>query len=165
MPKITTFLTYKKGAEDAAKLYTSLFKNSRITDTTRYGEGAPGDIKPGTVMTVAFELDGVPFVALNGGDSFSFAEGISLSVSAETQEEIDHLTDGLIAGGGTEGPCGWVTDRFGVSWQINPPILGQLLTDKDPEKAGRAMQAMLGMKRINIAELKRAYEGKTPVNA
>src|SRR5688572_24178266 len=159
MAKITTFLTYKKGAEDAAKLYTSLFKNSRITDTSRYGEGAPGGIKPGTVMTVAFELDGVPLVALNGGDSFSFAEGISLSVSAETQEEIDHLTDGLIAGGGTEGPCGWVTDRFGVSWQINPPILGQLLTDKDPVKAGRAMQAMLGMKRINIAEIKRAYEG------
>jgi predicted 3-demethylubiquinone-9 3-methyltransferase (glyoxalase superfamily) len=144
------------------KLYTSLFKNSRIKDTQRYGEGAPGGIKPGTVMTVDFELDGVPFVALSGGDSFSFAEGISLSVSAEDQAEIDRLTDGLIAGGGTEGPCGWVTDRFGVAWQINPPILGQLLTDKDPEKAGRAMQAMLGMKRINIADLKRAFEGKTP---
>lgn len=164
MPKITTFLTYKKGAEDAAKLYTSLFKNSRITDTSRYGESAPPGIEPGSVMTVAFELDGVPFVALNGGDSFSFSDGISLSVSAQDQEEIDRLTDGLIAGGGTEGPCGWVTDRFGVAWQINPPILGQLLTDKDPEKAGRAMQAMLGMKRINIAELKRAFEGKTPAN-
>ena len=160
MPKITTFLTYKKGAEDAAKLYTSLFKDSRITDTSRYGEGAPGGAQPGSVMTVAFELEGQPFVALNGGDSFSFSEGISLSVAAETQEEIDRLTDGLIAGGGTEGPCGWVTDRFGVAWQINPPILGQLLTDKDPEKAARTMHAMLGMKRIKIADLKRAYEGE-----
>ena len=159
--KITTFLTYKTGAEDAAKLYTSLFKNSRINDISKYPTDAPG-VNAGAVMTVAFTLDGQDFVALNGGDSFSFAEGISLSVRAETQEEIDKLTDSLIAGGGTEGPCGWVTDRFGVSWQINPPVLGEMISDPDREKASRVMQAMMTMKRIKIADLKRAYEGKTP---
>jgi predicted 3-demethylubiquinone-9 3-methyltransferase (glyoxalase superfamily) len=157
--KITTFLTFKKGAEDAAKLYTSLFKNSRITETTRYPTDAPG-VSAGSVMTVSFTLDGQDYVALNGGDSFSFAEGISLSVRAEDQEEIDRLTDSLIAGGGTEGPCGWVTDRFGVSWQINPPILGELINDPDHEKAKRVMDAMLKMKRIKIADLERAYEGE-----
>ena len=157
--KITTFLTYKKGAEDAAKLYTSLFKNSRITDTSRYPADAPG-MTAGSVMTVAFTLDGQDFVALNGGDSFSFSEGISLSVRAETQEEIDKLTDSLTAAGGSEGPCGWVTDRFGVAWQINPPILGEMLTDSDPKKAKRVLEAMLKMKRIKIADLKRAYEGE-----
>ena len=159
--KITTFLTYKTGAEDAAKLYTSLFKNSRINDISKYPTDAPG-VKSGAVMTVAFTLDGQDFVALNGGDSFSFAEGISLSVRAETQEEIDKLTDSLIAGGGTEGPCGWVTDRFGVSWQINPRVLGEMIIEPDREKASRVMQAMMTMKRIKIADLKRAYEGKTP---
>jgi predicted 3-demethylubiquinone-9 3-methyltransferase (glyoxalase superfamily) len=157
--KITTFLTFKKGAEDAAKLYTSLFKNSRITETTRYPTDAPG-VSAGSVMTVSFTLDGQDYVALNGGDSFSFAEGISLSVRAEDQDEIDRLTDSLIAGGGTEGPCGWVTDRFGVSWQINPPILGELINDPDHEKAKRVMDAMLKMKRIRIADLERAYEGE-----
>lgn len=165
MQKVTTFLTYKSGAEDAAKLYTSLFKNSRITDTTRYPEGVqvPGGPKAGDVMTVAFTIDGQDFVALNGGDPFSFSDGISLSVRAETQDEIDHLTDTLTAKGGEEGPCGWIKDRFGVSWQINPPILGQLLTDKDPVKANRVMAAMMKMKRIKIADLKRAYEGE-PAN-
>jgi predicted 3-demethylubiquinone-9 3-methyltransferase (glyoxalase superfamily) len=158
--KITTFLTFKKGAEDAAKLYTSLFKNSKINDTSRYPQDVPGGVKAGDVMTVAFTLDGQDFVALNGGEPFSFTDGISLSVRAETQEEIDKLTDSLIAGGGTEGPCGWVTDRFGVSWQINPPILGEMLTDKDPAKAQRVMAAMMKMKRIKIADLERAYEGE-----
>jgi predicted 3-demethylubiquinone-9 3-methyltransferase (glyoxalase superfamily) len=157
--KITTFLTFKKGAEDAAELYTSLFKDSRVTDVSRYPAGAPG-ASPGAVMTVAFTLAGQDFVALNGGDTFSFSEGISLSVRAETQEEIDRLTDSLTAGGGTEGPCGWVTDRFGVTWQINPPVLGELLSDPDRDKAGRVMQAMLKMKRIRIADLRRAYEGE-----
>ena len=160
MQKITTFLTYKKGAEDAAKLYTSVFKNSRINDTSRYATEAPGGIKPGDVMTVAFTIDGQDFVALNGGDPFSFSDGISLSVRAETQEEIDRLTDTLTANGGEEGPCGWIKDRFGVSWQINPPILGELLTDKDPAKASRVMAAMMKMKRIKIADLKRAYEAE-----
>jgi len=157
--KITTFLTYKKGAEDAAKLYTSLFKNSRITDTSTYPADAPG-VTAGSVMTVAFTLDGQDFIALNGGDTFSFAEGISLSVRAETQDEIDRLTDSLTAGGGAEGPCGWLTDRFGVAWQINPPVLGEMLTDSDPKKAKRVLEAMLKMKRIKIADLKRAYEGE-----
>jgi len=157
--KITTFITYKKGAEDAAKLYTSLFKNSRITDITKYPADAPG-VTAGSVMTVSFTLDGQEFIALNGGDPFSFSEGISLSVRAETQEEIDKLTEALTAGGGTEGPCGWVTDRFGVAWQINPPVLGEMLTDADPKKAKRVMEAMLKMKRIKIADLKRAYEGE-----
>jgi len=158
--KITTFLTFKKGAEDAAKLYTSLFKNSRVNETSKYPTDAPG-VSAGSVMTVSFTLDGQDYVALNGGDSFSFAEGISLSVRAETQEEIDRLTDSLIAGGGTEGPCGWVTDRFGVSWQINPPILGELISDPDHDKAKRVMGAMMKMKRIKIADLERAYEGET----
>jgi len=157
--KITTFITYKKGAEDAAKLYTSLFKNSRITDTNRYPADAPG-VTAGSVMTVSFTIDGQEFIALNGGDSFSFSEGMSLSVRAETQEEIDRLTDSLTAGGGTEGPCGWLTDRFGVAWQINPPVLGEMLTDSDPNKAKRVLEAMLKMKRIKIADLKRAYEGE-----
>lgn len=160
--KITTFITYKKGAEDAAKLYTSLFKNSRITDTSRYPDGAqvPGGPKPGDVMTVAFTIDGQDFVALNGGEPFSFTDGISLSVRAETQDEIDRLTDTLTANGGEEGPCGWIKDRFGVSWQINPPILGEMLTDSDPARANRVMQAMMKMKRIKIADLQRAYEGE-----
>ena len=162
MQKITTFLTYKSGADEAAKLYTSLFKNSRITDTSRYPEGAqvPGGPKPGDVMTVAFSIEGQEYVALNGGDPFSFSDGISLSVRVETQEEIDRLTDALTANGGEEGPCGWIKDRFGVSWQINPPILGGMLTDKDPARAKRVMAAIMKMKRIKIADLKRAYEGE-----
>jgi predicted 3-demethylubiquinone-9 3-methyltransferase (glyoxalase superfamily) len=159
MQKITTFLTFKDGAEDAVKLYTSVFKNSRIVETSRYGEGGPG--KPGAVMTVAFVLEGQQYVALNGGDSFSFADGFSLSVSCEDQAEVDRLTEKLTAGGGEIGPCGWIKDRWGVSWQINPRVLGEMLTDEDPQKAKRVMQAMLKMKKIDIAELKRAYAGET----
>lgn len=158
MPKITTFLTFKDHAEDAAKLYTSVFLNSRITDVSRYGEGAP--VPAGTVMSVNFELDGHEFYALNGGPSFTFAEGISLFVSCETQQEIDEYSAKLIAGGGEQGPCGWLKDRFGVSWQIVPAVLGDLLGDKDQAKAKRAMQAMLGMKKLDIAELKRAHAGQ-----
>jgi predicted 3-demethylubiquinone-9 3-methyltransferase (glyoxalase superfamily) len=159
MQKITTFLTFNGGAEDAVNLYTSVFKNSRIVETSRYGEGGPG--KPGAVMTVAFELEGQQYVALNGGDSFSFADGFSLSVSCEDQAEVDRLTEKLTAGGGEIGPCGWIKDRWGVSWQINPRVLGEMLTDEDPEKAKRVMQAMLKMKKIDIAALKRAYAGET----
>jgi predicted 3-demethylubiquinone-9 3-methyltransferase (glyoxalase superfamily) len=159
MQKITTFLTFKEGAEEAVNLYTSVFKNSRIVETSRYGEGGPG--KPGVVMTVAFELEGQQYVALNGGDSFSFADGFSLSVSCEDQAEVDRLTEKLTAGGGEVGPCGWIKDRWGVSWQINPRVLGEMLGDKDAEKAKRVMQAMLKMKKIDIAELKRAYAGET----
>jgi predicted 3-demethylubiquinone-9 3-methyltransferase (glyoxalase superfamily) len=157
MPRITTFLSYDNQAEDAAKLYTSVFKNSKITNTTRYGDGAP--MPKGTVMIVEFELDGQPFVALNGGPHFKFSDAISLSVNCETQAEINDYSEKLTAGGGERGPCGWITDRFGLSWQINPSILGRMLGDKDPAKSARVMNAMLKMRKIDIAELKRAYEG------
>src|ERR1051326_3464118 len=143
MQKITTFLTYESHAEDAAKLHTSIFKNSKIVSTTHYGEGAPAGYAKGSVMTIAFQLEGQDFVALNGGSYFKFSEGISLSVSCENQAEIDHLSQKLTEGGGKQGPCGWLTDRFGVSWQIVPAILPRLIADKDPAKARATMQAML----------------------
>ena len=154
MQRITTFLTYNTEAEDAARLYTSVFKNSKIVSTSRYGDGAPAP--KGSVMSVIFELDGQRFHALNGGPSFKFAEGISLFVSCETQAEIDEYTGKLTADGGAQGPCGWIKDRFGVSWQIVPSILGSLLGDKDQAKAGRVMQAMLKMKKLDIEALRRA---------
>ena len=157
MPKITTFLTYDDQAEEAAKLYTSVFPNSSITAVTRFN--AAGPAPEGTVMTVAFELDGQPFIALNGGPHFQFSQGISLTVSCETQAEIDEYSAKLIAGGGEQGACGWLTDRFGVSWQVNPPILLEMLSDEDPARAARVMQAMMQMLRIDIAALERAYEG------
>ena len=163
MPRITTFLTFNDQAEAAVKLYTGVFKNSRITSTTRYGEGAP--LPAGTLMSVEFELDGQPFMALNGGPSFAFSEGISLFVSCETQQEIDDYSAKLTAGGGQQGSCGWLTDRFGVSWQIVPTILGSLIGDADPAKAQRAMQAMLGMKKLDIAALRRAHEGRSTATA
>ena len=154
MQRITTFLTYNTQAEDAAKLYTSVFKNSKIISTSRYGDGAPAP--KGSVMSVIFELDGQRFHALNGGPSFKFAEGISLFVDCETQGEIDDYTAKLIANGGEQGPCGWIKDRFGVSWQIVPRVLGQLLGDQDQAKAGRVMQAMLKMKKLDIKTLQQA---------
>ncbi len=154
MQRITTFLTYNTQAEDAARLYTSVFKNSKIISTSRYGDGAPAP--KGSVMSVIFELDGQRFHALNGGPSFKFAEGISLFVDCETQAEIDEFTAKLIADGGEQGPCGWIKDRFGVSWQIVPRVLGQLLGDKDQAKAGRVLQAMLKMKRLDIKALQEA---------
>jgi predicted 3-demethylubiquinone-9 3-methyltransferase (glyoxalase superfamily) len=155
MQKITTFLTYNNQAEEAADLYVSIFKNSKILDVMRLGEGEPGS--KGTAVSVEFQLAGQNYIALNGGPSFSFAEGISLLVDCETQEEVDELWAKLSAGG-EEGPCGWLKDKFGVSWQVIPTILGQLLGDKDPEKAGRVMQAMLQMHKIDIQALKQAYE-------
>ena len=156
MSKITTFLTFVNQAEEAASLYTAIFGGT-IRSTTRYGAGAP--MPEGTVMTVEFEIEGHPYVALNGGEHFQFSEAFSLSIACETQQEVDDYTAKLIAGGGKQGPCGWVTDRFGVSWQVNPTILGKLLGDKDRAKAGRVMQAMMGMTKLDIAALKRAYEG------
>src|SRR5918994_5425940 len=156
MQKITTFLTYDDQAEEAVELYTSVFEDSRILSTTRYGDAGPGP--KGSLMTAAFELAGQEFAALNGGPSFSFAQGISLSVSCETQAEIDELWEKLSADG-EKGPCGWLTDRFGVSWQINPPILGEMLADPDPEKANRVMEAMLQMTKIEIDQLQKAYDG------
>jgi predicted 3-demethylubiquinone-9 3-methyltransferase (glyoxalase superfamily) len=157
MPKITTFLTYNHQAEDAAKLYTSVFKNSKITNTAKFVDGGP--LPKGSVMIVEFELDGQPFVALNSGASFTFSEGISLSVDCETQAEIDEYTEKLTAAGGKQGPCGWLTDRFGVSWQVVPKVLRKMVSDKDTTKGARVMKAVMGMHKLDIAKLKQAYEG------
>ena len=151
MQKITTFLTYNDQAEEAANFYTSLFKNSKIEDVMRAGDA---------VMGVSFQLAGQQFNALNGGPSFTFTEGISLFVNCETQAEVDELWEKLTSDGGEESRCGWLKDKFGVSWQIIPSVLGEMLGDKDPEKAGRAMQAMLKMNKIIIADLKQAYDQK-----
>jgi predicted 3-demethylubiquinone-9 3-methyltransferase (glyoxalase superfamily) len=156
MQKITTFLSYSDRAEEAVKLYTSLFPNSRVVKTTRYGDAGPGP--KGSVMTIAFELAGQSFVALNGGPSFSFSQGISLSVNCETQAELDGLWDGLSAWG-KQIQCGWLTDRFGVTWQIVPQKLGELIGDPDPVKARRTTQAMLKMVKLDIGALQRAHDG------
>jgi predicted 3-demethylubiquinone-9 3-methyltransferase (glyoxalase superfamily) len=157
MPKITTFLTYDNQAEEAAKLYVSVFKNSKIGKTTHYGEAGPAP--KGTVMTVEFELDGQEFIALNGGPHFKFTEAVSLSVDCKTQAEVDEFSEKLIRGGGEQSDCGWVKDRFGLSWQITPTILVQMISDPDPKKSKRVMEAMLKMKKLDIAALKKAYDG------
>ena len=155
MQKITTFLTFNDQAEEAVKLYTSVFKNSKILSTTRYGDAGPG-VK-GSLMTANFELEGQEFVALNGGPSFKFSQGISLFVGCDTQQEVDTFWEKL-SEGGSKGPCGWLTDRLGVSWQIVPRVLGEMLASKDRAKADRAMKAMLQMSKLDIAKLKQAYE-------
>jgi len=155
MQKITTFLTFNNQAEEAVNLYVSIFRNSKIVSMNRYGEGGPGP--KGSVMSAAFVLEGQEFTALNGGPHFTFAEGISLFVNCETQEEVDTLWEKL-SEGGEKGPCGWLKDKYGVSWQIIPTVLGQMLGDKDPQKAQNVMQAMLQMTKIDIATLRRAYE-------
>jgi len=155
MQKITTFLTYNDQAEEAVNLYTSVFPNSKIMSTTRYGTSGPGP--KGSVMSVTFQLAGQEFFALNGGPSFKFSHGISLFVNCETQAEIDELWEKL-SRGGKPGQCGWLTDRFGVSWQIVPSVLGRYLGDKDAGKATRVMQAMLQMTKLDISKLKRAYD-------
>ena len=156
MRKITPFLWFDTQAEEAAKFYVSTFKNSRILKIVRSGEAGPG--AKGSVMTVAFELDGLEFTALNGGPLFKFSEAISFVVSCETQEEIDSLW-GQLSAGGKEGRCGWVQDRYGLWWQLVPPVLHELLGDKDPARSRRAMQAMLQMGKLDIAALKRAHQG------
>ena len=155
MRRITPFLWFDTQAEEAARFYVSIFANSRILSTTRYGEAGPGP--KGGVMTVRFELDGQELIALNGGPHFKFNEAISLSVDCKTQEEVDAFWEKL-SRGGQEGPCGWLKDRYGLSWQINPSILGELLADPDPAKSKRVMEAMLKMKKIDIAGLRKAYE-------
>src|SRR5205807_10079738 len=159
LQRITPFLWFDHQAEEAARFYVSIFKDSRITSTARYDdEGAKASGRPkGSVMTVAFELDGQEFTALNGGPVFKFTEAISLVVNCQTQEEVDHFWSKLSAGG-QEVQCGWLKDRFGVSWQVVPTVLGEMLQDKDREKSKRVMAAMLKMKRINIEALKKAYE-------
>jgi len=158
MQRITPFLWFDDQAEEAAKFYCSVFKNSKIKEKTYYtGEEPVG--KKGQVMTVVFELDGQEFVALNGGPQFKFTEAISFSVNCETQEEIDYFWEKLSADGGSTGPCGWLKDKFGLSWQVSPIVLAEMLSDKDPAVAGRVMEAMLQMTTFDIAALERAYKG------
>jgi predicted 3-demethylubiquinone-9 3-methyltransferase (glyoxalase superfamily) len=158
MPIITPFLWFDNNAEEAMNFYVSIFKNSRAGRVTRYGEAGPGPA--GSVMTVEFELDGQEFVGLNGGPHFQFNEAVSFTVRCETQEEIDYYWDKLSEGGQTS-RCGWLKDKFGLSWQVEPRILGDLMAGKDPEKAKRVMEAMLKMDKINIEPIKRAYDGNT----
>jgi len=158
MQKITPFLWFDNQAEEAAKFYVSIFGNSRIVSTTRYGEAGPGP--KGSVMTVEFELDGQRFIALNGGPQFKFTEAISFSVDCKTQGEVDELWDKL-SRGGEQGPCGWLKDKYGLSWQINPTILSRMLNDPDPAKAKRVMEAMLKMKKIDIEGLEKAYKASS----
>jgi predicted 3-demethylubiquinone-9 3-methyltransferase (glyoxalase superfamily) len=157
MPKISPFLWFDTQAEEAANLYTSIFPNSKILAIARYGDAGPGP--KGSVMTVQFQLDGQEIIALNGGPMYKFTEAFSLSVDCKNQEEVDRYWTKLTADGGQEGPCGWCKDKFGLSWQVTPSILPQMLSDTDRKKAMRAMEAMMKMKKIDIGALKRAYEG------
>ena len=155
MQKITAFLWFNDKAEEAANLYTSLFKNSKIGNVTRYGEGGPGP--KGTVMSVTFQLDGQEFIALNGGPQFKFSPAVSFLVNCETQQEVDKLWEKLSEGGEKQ-RCGWLRDKYGLSWQIVHSILGKMLHDQDPEKAKKVMKAMLQMDKIDIARLEQAYK-------
>jgi predicted 3-demethylubiquinone-9 3-methyltransferase (glyoxalase superfamily) len=156
MQKITPCLWFDTEGEEAAEFYTSIFPNSRIVEVTRYGSAGPR--AEGSVMTVNFELDGQRFIALNGGPDFKFNEAISLEVDCETQDEVDSYWSALTEGG-EEGPCGWLKDRYGVSWQIVPKVLTELISDPDQEKAQRVMAAMLKMRKIEIDELEKAAAG------
>jgi predicted 3-demethylubiquinone-9 3-methyltransferase (glyoxalase superfamily) len=153
MHDITPCLWFDTEAEDSARMYTSVFPNSRITSISHYGEGAPR--QAGMVMVVAFELDGRPFTALNGGPQYTFSEAVSFQVMCDDQAQIDHFWDAL-GDGGEPGPCGWLRDRFGVSWQIVPRRLTELLSQSDPETSQRVMQCMMGMGKLVIAELEGA---------
>ena len=161
--KITPCLWFDNQAEEAARFYTSIFKNSSIGSIARYGKEGHEihGREEGTVMTVEFEIDGQPFTALNGGPIFYFTEAVSFQVHCETQEEVDYYWEKLSAGGDEKAQqCGWLKDRFGLSWQVVPNMLGECLSDPDPEKSQRAMKAMLQMKKIDIAEIRRASEGR-----
>ena len=153
MQKITPFLWFDGKAEEAMKFYVSIFKNSKVGSVTRYGEAGPGP--EGTVMSATFQLDGQDFFALNGGPQFKFTPAISLFVNCETQQEVDELWEKLSEGGEKQ-RCGWLKDRFGLSWQIVPSVLGKLLRDKDPEKSNRVMKAMMQMDKIDISGLQKA---------
>jgi predicted 3-demethylubiquinone-9 3-methyltransferase (glyoxalase superfamily) len=159
-PTITPFLWFDHQAEDAVNFYVSIFKNSRISGMVRYDDAAAkaAGRPPGSVMTVVFELNGQEFTALNGGPVFKFTEAISFVVNCQTQEDVDHFWEKLSAGG-QQVQCGWLKDRFGVSWQVVPTALGEMLQDKDPEKSKRVVAAMLKMKKIDTGALKKAYEG------
>ena len=154
--RITPNLWFDTEAEDAAAFYTSIFENSRIVSVSRYPEGSPGTA--GTVMTVEFDLDGQRFVGINGGPQFPFTEAVSFQINCSGQEEVDRYWDRL-TDGGEEGQCGWLKDRFGVSWQVVPEGMDAVFSDPDPERAQRAMQAMLGMRKLDVAELRAAADG------
>lgn len=156
MPKITPNLWFDTRGEEAAEFYVSVFPNSKITNVTRYGEAGPRSA--GTVMTVDFVLDGQEFTAINGGPEFTFDEAVSFLINCADQDEVDYYWSKLTEGGGEEGPCGWVKDRFGLSWQVCPVALNELVNDPDPGRAQRAMTAMLGMKKLDIAALQAAAD-------
>ncbi|MGZ4575523.1 MAG: VOC family protein [Mycobacteriaceae bacterium] len=155
-PKIIPNLWFDTEAEEAANLYTSVFKRSRIVSVTRYNEAGPG--AAGTVMTVEFELDGQRFVGINGGPRFTFDDAVSFQISWETQDEVDYYWERLTEGG-EEGQCGWLKDRYGLSWQVVPTGMEEVLSDPDPDRGKRAMQAMLGMRKLDLAELRAAADG------
>jgi predicted 3-demethylubiquinone-9 3-methyltransferase (glyoxalase superfamily) len=157
MPNITPFLWFDTQAEDAAAFYTSVFPGSKITSVQRNGAGGPGP--QGAVLVVQFELDGKEFTALNGGpQNYAFNESVSFVVDCRDQAEVDHYWDALTANGGEPGPCGWLKDKYGLSWQIVPTALNELLSDPDPGRASRAMQAMLKMQKLDVAELRAAAD-------
>jgi predicted 3-demethylubiquinone-9 3-methyltransferase (glyoxalase superfamily) len=158
----TMCLWFDGQAEEAANHYTSIFENSKLGRVTRYGEAGPGT--PGTVVTVEFELNGQRFVGLNGGPQFVFNESISFQIDCKDQEEVDYYWSKL-SEGGEEGPCGWLKDKYGVSWQVIPTVLPELMNDPDPQKAKRATEAMLSMSKLDIAALERAHAGEEPVGA
>ncbi len=162
MQKITPFLWFDDQAEEAVKFYTSVFKNSKAGRILRYDEEAASKSgRPaGSVLTIEFEIEGQKFVALNGGPQFKFNESVSFVVNCETQEEVDYFWEKLTASGGEESQCGWLKDKFGLSWQVTPTVLIDMLHDNDSEKAERVMKAMLQMQKINIEKLKAAYRGK-----
>lgn len=160
MQKITPFLWFNDQAEEAINFYTSVFKNSKIGSVRRYGDAGPGP--KGSVMSATFQLEGQDFLALNGGPHFHFTPAISLYVNCETQEEVDELWNKLTADGGASEQCGWLKDKYGLSWQIIPSALNRLLGDPDPKKSARVLQAMLTMKKISIADLEAAAKGETP---
>jgi predicted 3-demethylubiquinone-9 3-methyltransferase (glyoxalase superfamily) len=155
MPKITTFLSYVDRAEEAAKFYVSIFPNSRIKDVVHYQEGMPGPA--GTVMIVTFELDGQEYVAMNGGEHFKMTDGVSLLVNCDTQAEIDQYYAKL-AEGGTEVQCGWLVDKFGMSWQVAPSHLERLMNDREPEATKRVMESLMPMKKLDLATMQRAHD-------
>jgi predicted 3-demethylubiquinone-9 3-methyltransferase (glyoxalase superfamily) len=158
MQKITPFLWYDDKADEAANFYISIFKNSKVLSVLRYGEVGPGP--KGSVMTVEFQLEGQEFVALNGGPHFKFTEAVSFAINCETQQEVDYFWEKLTADGGAESQCGWLKDKFGLSWQVVPTRAIELLKDKDASKSQRVMQAIMPMKKIDIATLERAAEGE-----
>jgi predicted 3-demethylubiquinone-9 3-methyltransferase (glyoxalase superfamily) len=156
--KIVTNLWFDTEAEEAAEFYTSIFDDSKILSTTKYPENAPGQREPGTVMTVEWELEGQRFVGINGGPEFKFDEAISLQIECKDQEEVDYFWEKL-GEGGEEGPCGWIKDRYGLSWQVTPAGMDELFSDKDPERAQRAFECMQKMTKLDIAELREAADG------